>query len=119
MRGPENHPDGPGRPIESQDKPRPSGKALSSALGVFAGSGRGARIGAVVGTCGCFLVMMVYTVHDSVARGDGGMPLDATMIGWVFVAVWFLVISLIGGGVGGAILGAMVGAFLPVRRGPR
>ena len=76
-------------------------------------------IGATVGTCGCFLVMMASAIFDSVTRGDDVMPLGATLIAWVFVAVWFLVVSLMLGGVGGAFLGAMVGAFFPVRRGPR
>ena len=114
--GPEIHPDERSRTAEPAAGPRPSKEALRQVLGVFAGTGRGARIGATVGTCGCFLALMAYAVRDAMARGHDGMPPGATLIAWAFLAVWFLVVSLIFGGVGGAVLGAMAGAFFPVRR---
>jgi len=111
--GPEIQSEGSGWTAGQAAGPRASEEILRQVLGVFAGTGRGTRIGAAVGTCGCFLVMMASAIFDSVTRGDGGMPLGATLFGWVFVAVWFLVVSPM---LGGAVLGAMVGAFFPVRR---
>jgi hypothetical protein len=90
--------------------------ALRQVLGVLARTGRGAQIGATVGTCGCFTVMMAYAVRYAMARGHVGMPPSATLVAWAFLAVWFLVVSLMFGGIGEAFLGAMVGAFFPVRR---
>jgi hypothetical protein len=114
--GPEIHPDERNGTAEQAAGHRPSETALRQVLGVFAGTGRGARIGATVGTCGCFMAMMAYAVRDAMARGHDGLPPGATLIAWTFLAVWFLVVCLMFGGVGGAILGAMAGAFFPVRR---
>jgi hypothetical protein len=114
----ESHPDRPGRSAGPAASTRTSGKNLSTIFGVFAGTGRGAGIGAAVGTCGCFLAMLAFAIEDSPAEVDDGMPLGARLIAWAFVAAWFLVVSLVFGGVGGAILGAMAGASFPVRRGP-
>jgi hypothetical protein len=113
---PEIHPDERSQTAEQAAGPRPPEKALRQVLGVFAGTGRGARIGATVGTCVCFTALMAYAIRDAMARGHDGMPPGATLVVWAFVALWFLIVSLALGGVGGAILGAMAGALFPIRR---
>jgi hypothetical protein len=119
MSSPDTRSDESGRPIEPVAPASPSARAISSVLGVFAGTGRGAGIGAAIGTCVCFFSLMAYTVYDVVMGGGQWLPADAMIAALALGAVWFLFISLGAGGIGGAILGAMIGSLFPIRRGPR
>jgi hypothetical protein len=119
MNGVDTHSEGPGQPINPATQARPSSSAISSILGVFAGTGRGALIGGIVGTCVCFLVMMTYLGYDLATGGVRGLTPGAVVATLVSGAAWLGAASLIGGGSVGAFLGAMVGAFFPIRRGPR
>ena len=119
MSGPASHSTEPGRPIEPVAPPGPSARAISSVLGVFAGTWRGAGIGAVVGTGVCFLFLMVWLAYDLVMGRGPRLPPGAMVATLAAGALWCLASSLWGGGIVGAFLGAIVGTFFPVRRGSR
>jgi phosphotransferase system glucose/maltose/N-acetylglucosamine-specific IIC component len=119
MSRPASHSAEPGRPTEPVAPSRASARAISSALGVFAETGRGAGIGAIIGTCVCRISLMANTAYDAVMGGGHRLPPDAMVATLALGAAWFLVLSLVACGINGAILGAMIGASFPIRRSPR
>ena len=101
MSGPASDSTEPGRPIEPVAPPSPSARAISSVLGVFAGTGRGAGIGAVVGTGVCFLFLMVWLAYDLVMGRGPRLPPGAMVATLIGGALWCLASSLVGGGIVG------------------
>src|SRR4051794_20855801 len=109
MTGPKPSPDSNLPRTEPISGPCPSRTTLSGVIGVFAGTARGARIGAGIGFCACFLVMMSYLVYDAASNRDPGMTPGAVLAALLVGAAWFGLVSVGLGGVVGAALGAMVG----------
>jgi hypothetical protein len=115
MSSPGSNSDEPRRPNAPVEQPNPSARGVSAVLGVFTGTGRGAVIGAIVGTGACFLFLMVYLAYD-LLMGNGQRLPPGTMVATLALgAVWCLASSLVGGGTVGALLGAIVGTLFPVR----
>lgn len=119
MSRPGSNSDEPGRPDVPVAQPDPSARAIATVLSVITGTGRGAVIGAIVGTAACFLFLMVYLAYD-LLRGNGHRLPPGVMVATLATgAIWCLASSVVGGGSVGVFLGAIIGTFFPVRRDSR
>jgi hypothetical protein len=86
---------------------------------VFRGTARGAKIGAVAGACGGFLLMNGVLLYDLLTGGARALNGGAVVVAWLFGELVYGIPSMTFGGMTGAFLGAIVGTLFPVRRSGR
>jgi hypothetical protein len=76
---------------------------------VFRGTARGAKIGAVAGACGGFLLFNGLILYDLLTGGARALNGGAVVVAWLFGELVYGIPSMTIGGMAGAFLGAIVG----------